>query len=209
METQRNQQVMEKAPLRTKRIYREEESHEINYDTGQINKTTKTTSKHVPQEPPYIKLYLDDIAVLHNLPKGSSSLLHELLRQVNYEGLINLNSSVKRKIKEALHYKNAQSVDNGLGKLCKEGLLRSVDRGVYEVNPHLFGKGDWATIFLRRENFSFTVYYDESGNRKIVTDFDKEDSLRKHAVMEDSETGEIRRLTEDEIKEEINEDRGE
>lgn len=203
METQQKQQ--DTTPPRTKKVYREEENHEIDYNTGQINKTTKTITSRVPQEPPYVKLYLDDIAVLHNLPKGSSSLLHELLRQVNYEGLINLNSSVKTKIANALNFKNKQSVDNGLNKLCKEGLLRSADRGVYEVNPHLFGKGDWATIFLRRQNFSFSVYYDEAGNRKIVTDFDKEKSLRNHAVIADADTGEVRRLTEDEITEELSE----
>lgn len=201
METQQNQQHI--APPRTKKVYREEENHEIDYNTGQINKTTKTVTSRVPQEPPYVKLYLDDIAVLHNLPKGSSSLLHELLRQVNYEGLINLNSSVKTKIANALNFKNKQSVDNGLGKLCKEGLLRSVDRGVYEVNPHLFGKGDWATIFLRRQNFSFSVYYDENGNRQIVTDFDKAENLRNHAVIADADSGEVRRLTEDEITAEL------
>lgn len=168
---QENQQ--DKRPQRMKKIYREEESHEIDYNTGQITKTTQTRSSSIPQEPPYIKLYLDDIAILHDLPKGSSSLLHELLRQVNYEGLINLNSSVKTKIANSLNYKNKQSIDNGLSKLCKEGLLRKADRGVYEVNPHLFGKGDWASIFLRREEFSFSVYYDKDGNRNIVTDFDK------------------------------------
>lgn len=201
MEKQQKQQVT--TPPRTKKVYREEENHEIDYNTGQINKTTKTVTSRVPQEPPYIKLYLDDIAVLHNLPKGSSSLLHELLRQVNYEGLINLNSSVKTKIANALNYKNKQSVDNGLGKLCKEGLLRSIDRGVYEVNPYLFGKGDWASIFLRRENFSFSVYYDENGNRKIVTDFEKEKNLKNHTIIADADTGEVRRPTEDEIAEEL------
>lgn len=169
---QENQTFEAKRPT-TKKVYREEEQQNINFDTGQISTSTRTNVAHFPAEPPYIKLYLDDIAVMHNLPKGSSNLLHELLRQVNYEGLINLNSSVKDKIAKTLSYKNRQSVDNGLSKLCKENLLRSHARGVYEVNPHLFGKGDWGTIFLRRQSFTMQVHYDEKGNRHIKTDFDE------------------------------------
>lgn len=174
---QEKQTFPAKKPTSKKAFYTEEKT-DFDTKTGEVQSSTKTTTSRTPAEPPYIKLYLDDIALLHNLPKGSSALMMQLLRQVNYEGLINLNSSVKSKIATSLGYKNRQSVDNGLNKLCKEQLIRSIDRGVYEVNPHLFGKGDWATIFLRRENFELTIYYDEQGKRHIKTDFDKEQAQK-------------------------------
>lgn len=175
------------------------------FTTGEEQSEKQTSKRYIPAEPPYVKLYVEDISALHQLPKGSSSLLHELLREVGYEGRINLNSSVKKRIAKNLEYKNVQSVSNGLRTLCDKAMLRNIERGVYEVNPHLFGRGDWSNIFEKRQEFSFTVFYDKDGNRKIKTDFEKEDSiekeLRENTIVLDRATGEARKLTEKEIKE--------
>lgn len=146
----------------------------VNSETGEEESREESTTSRIPTEPPYVKLYLDDVAKLHDLSNGQKGLLNELLKEVSYVGTINLNASVKRKIATALNYKNKQSVDNALSKLCKENVIARIDTGVYEVNPYLFGKGKWPAIAKRRENFdnmglTMIIKYTSNGGRTIET----------------------------------------
>ena len=158
--------------LHTKKIIQQNELREVNPDTGEITSHTENKVFTLPKEPPYIKMYLEDLERLYKLPTASSPVLYELLRQMNYDGLINLNASVKKRICEKVNYKK-QSLDNYLSALIKAGVFRRADRGVYQPDPHLFGKGDWMSIYKQREAW-LNVSYSSSGKRVITSSLSSE-----------------------------------
>lgn len=120
------------------------------------------------QEPQFIKLYLQDVLYLSDLPKHHENILWELLQRVTYagEGMeIALNASVKRKIMERLGLQNIRSINNALTDLVKGKILYRVDAGLYRPNPYLFGKGDWQDIARLRLEIS----YDDIEGRTFAT----------------------------------------
>ena len=76
-------------------------------------------------EPQYIKLYLQDILYLSDLPKHHEKILFELLKRATYAGEkygmeITLNASIKKRIADTLKIKNVRTI---------------------KQRPHRFGKG--------------------------------------------------------------------
>lgn len=115
--------------------------------TGEFSKGERTsTFLGKEKEPNFIKMYLDDIEILHRLPKNSGDVLHELLRNMNYESEITVNSLMKKRICEKLNIKNERSINNYLSQMVEKDVLQRVGRGVYIVNPYLIAKGDWNDI---------------------------------------------------------------
>lgn len=157
----------------TAKIIRETTSTHVDNETGEITRQSHTNVLQLPKEPPYVKLYLEDVAVLNNLPKGASSLMHELLRQMNYEGMINLNSTVKKTIAKRLET-TIQVIDNQMSKMVKNQVFFREGRGVIRPNPYIFGKGDWKDIYKQR-NAWITVNYDKDGNRYFTSSFGEEE----------------------------------
>ena len=100
--------------------------------------------KHI--EPPFIKLYLDDIEILYKLPKKSSQFMHELLKNMNYEGEITINSRLKDRISQKLELTNVRSMNNYLTDMVNKDVIKRVARGVYMPNPYLFAKGTWENV---------------------------------------------------------------
>ena len=148
--------------------------------TGEVDEVQHTNIVKLPTEPPYIKLYLEDLQKVYNLP--NNTILYELLKRMNYEGEVVLNSSEKKKICLTLDIKN-QTIDNYLAKLKKAGVFKSIDTGTFISNPNLFGRGDWLTILSRRKTFAtlknhtdkdtiqMNITYNEAGEKEIKTTF--------------------------------------
>lgn len=148
--------------------------------TGEVDEVQHTNIVKLPTEPPYIKLYLEDLQKVYNLP--NNTILYELLKRMNYEGEVVLNSSEKKKICLTLNIKN-QTIDNYIGKLKKAGVFKSIDTGTFIPNPNLFGRGDWLTILSRRKTFAtlknhtdkdtiqMNITYNEAGEKEIKTTF--------------------------------------
>lgn len=110
-------------------------------------------------EPPFVKMYLDTILYLKDLPKGYNSILLAFLRHMTYANAedgqcVFINSAMKRRIAESLDV-SISRIDNVLSELNKGEVLTRIDRGMYRVNPHLFGKGDWQDIAKLRLEISF------------------------------------------------------
>lgn len=102
-------------------------------------------------EPPYIKLYLQDILYLSDIPKSHENILFELLKRATYAGdaygmTVTLSSGMKQIIAKKLGIKNVRSINNALSELVKGEILFRVATGVYQFNTYLFGKGDWQDI---------------------------------------------------------------
>ena len=121
-------------------------------------------------EPSYIKLYLQDILYLSDMPTKHSAILYELLKRSSYAGdkdgmQVIVNASLKRRIKETLGFKNMSSVNNAITDFVKGKILYRVDVGMYNFNPFLFGKGDWQDISRLR----LEVNYDDIKGKTFKT----------------------------------------
>jgi hypothetical protein len=168
-----NFQVMKMAMKQN--IYQETIIHR-DLNTGEVSTVEHTNVVKLPTEPPYVKLYLDDIQRLYDLP--NNTILYELLRRMNFDGEIVLNSSEKKKMADKLDMK-VQSIDNYLTKLKKADVFTSVAKGTYLPNPSLFGRGEWLKILDRRkkyESIKLNITYSEDGSKTVQTNFTGEEN---------------------------------
>ena len=158
--------------MSTKKITQITQTDIVDHTTGEVKSSEHARVINIPREPSYIKLYLDDIEKLYDLPSNSSTIVYELLKELNYNGLIPLNSTTKKMICEKVGYK-LQSLNNYLTDLVKKDVFRKAGRGVFKPNPHLFGKGDWKDIYKMREAW-LKVSYKEDGSKDVTSSFDEE-----------------------------------
>jgi hypothetical protein len=135
--------------------------------------------KHV--EPPFIKLYLDDIEILYKLPKKSSQFMHELLKNMNYEGEITINSRLKERISEKLELTNVRSMNNYLTDMVNKDVIKRVARGVYMPNPYLFAKGTWENVKGLRVQYK---EIDGEIKREVSPEYENNDKAEKPAENE-------------------------
>ena len=155
----------------------------VDHETGEIKQTVDIKSVRLAQEPEFIKLYLQDINKIFDLPKGCSPALYEILKQMNYQGHIVLNKYVKRICAEAAGLA-LTSFSNCITDLLKKDIIKRIDTGTYVANPHIFGKGSWSEISKQRE-FYLTIKYTKDGKEvvqnNVQTDLDLEEPERKQA----------------------------
>lgn len=145
----------------------------IDAETGQILHKTENKTLTYEDEPAYIKLYLQDILYLNDMPKQYAGLTSALLRRIsyasdNYGMCVTLVPLVKKAICEEMGWKKVQTLDNALKKLVAGKILYRIDRGIYKFNPFLYGKGDWQTISRMR----LEINYDEIRGRTFQTNLD-------------------------------------
>ena len=143
------------------------ETTTIDHGTGEIKVTSRNITKKIPAEPSFVKMYIEDIVLLNSVPSGAANLLRSLLKRVNYDNEIMVLPKVKRDIANEMGIKNVQTVDNYLGKLKDKGIVLSIDRGVYMLNPNYFAKGKWADVRKIRDKYLKLVISYEGGERKI------------------------------------------
>lgn len=151
--------------MSTKQLVQETYTETVDKQTGEIDQQSKTQVFTFPKEPPYIKLYLEDIEKIYSLPNNSSGVIYELLKRLDYEGLIALNSTTKKMICDRTGYK-LQSLNNYLGSLVKKGIFKKAGRGVFQPDPNLFGRGDWKSIYKMREAW-IKINYREDGTKDV------------------------------------------
>lgn len=141
----------------------------IDHETGEVKEST-TVKMQKGEEPSYIKLYLQDISYLYGLPATAGDLMHELLQYVTYgTQQIMINSYAKEQIC-AITGIAKQTLSNRLQDLVNKGIIDRVARGVFVLNPYLFGKGDWNSIReLRNKNLHLKIQYDKTTNSRHIT----------------------------------------
>lgn len=145
-------------------------------ETSVINERGELVSKHANKtfswgsEPAYIKLYLQDVLYLSDMPTKHSAVLYELLKRASYAGdkdgmQVIINASLKRRIAESLGLKNVGSISNAITDFVKGKILYRADVGMYNFNPYLFGKGDWQDINRLR----LEINYDDIKGKTFKT----------------------------------------
>lgn len=111
------------------------------------------TKVRLPSEPPFVKLYIEDLSKLLNVKDAPKNLLLMLVQKLDYEGFISITPFDRERIANRLGI-NKQTLANYLQKLIKSNIIRNIGRGAFQVNPHLFAKGDWAQIIQQREAYN-------------------------------------------------------
>jgi DNA-binding Lrp family transcriptional regulator len=157
-----------------------EETKTTNNETGEITETSTSKVFKAQAEPNYIKLYLQDISYLNNLPKGIDSIIFELLKYINYKHEIYINAHLKKEIAETLG-KSVSYINNSIVKLVKSEIIIRVDRGVYTINSHIFGKGSWKDIIKHRKGLKLEIFYNWQNGKTIKTTTVEEENIKKLA----------------------------
>jgi hypothetical protein len=150
--------------MRRKNVVQTTTNTIINADTGEIleNHESKTTSKEV--EPDFVKLYLADISRLHDLPPYVSKLLYSLCRSMGYRNIVPMYKPIKEFICRDIGI-SLNSLNKSVDTLRKLGILIPVGggRGLYIMDPNLFGRGKWEEVKELRLAITYT-----GGKRKIT-----------------------------------------
>ena len=156
-----------------KRLLREET--EVDYQTGEV-----TRRKHTVQfepEPNYIKLYLDCLGVFSGnagLSVSLNEIFIELLKLVSYaddDQLVTVNAYVKKRIAEKTG-KSVRRIEQALQSWIDNKVLFRVARGTYQLNPYLFGRGDWRDVKNLRASVNFAARTMET--EKVFIDVEHE-----------------------------------
>lgn len=154
--------------------------------TGEVLSSTSNVVQisRLPAEPPYIKLYIEDMARFYGITQSSyQSILLYVAACVAYDGVVSI--SARRKAQIALTTGiSVKTINNAITVFVKEEILRRVGRAEYELNPHLFAKGEWSEVRRRREAFTFTTVYDPNAGRRIVSTQRLSDDERSRQVLE-------------------------
>jgi hypothetical protein len=150
----------------------------VDFQTGEIAQTEREI--RIPKEPDFVKLYLDDLVMLKDIPQWVSGILYGLLKRMNYQNEIVLNATIKKRIADDLGIA-ARTIDNALVTFAKKNILTRVGLGVYQANPYLFGKGEWNNI----RKIRLQVEYGESGSREVIAELSKsEDEVHQPSLEE-------------------------
>lgn len=124
-------------------------------EEGKVKHYEESKTINWGAEPNYIKVYLDTILYLSDLPKGLNSILYAFLKRMSYGNQLVINAAVKRQITGEIKLSKS-SIDCAITKFVKGGILKRIDTGLYLVNPHLFGKGEWKDIAKIRLEVAFS-----------------------------------------------------
>lgn len=154
-----------------KRVVRESTNTIVDTSTGEIKTISSTKENIVDREPDYIKLYIDNIIKLNDLPNATNGILNNILKNMSYENEIVLVAHVKNRIANEMGIK-VNTIDQNLRRLVSKGILTRVGRGVYKANPFLFGRGKWKDI----KELRMSIKYNKDG-QFILTEVDKQGEL--------------------------------
>ena len=135
----------------------------VSTDTGEVQKSISVgTFTNYNKEDSFVKIYIDDIMKLINLPKKTGDIFFLLLEYIGYNNQVVINSSIKRIISDKLNIK-FDTVNKAITVLNANGLLIRQDTGIYLVNPYYVGKGSWNDITKLR----ITCEYSKELGREI------------------------------------------
>lgn len=155
--------------------------------TGEITHSETHVIKvnRLDKEPPYVKMYINDIGMWQGLSAGETSILYQVSSAVDYEGIVSLSKYHKDKIKNLLKVSDG-FIRNTLSKLVAKHILLKTDAysGVYKLNPYWFGKGDWKDIIEQRK--AFVIQITKAYGMEIPSDINPVSFLRVAKDIDDT-----------------------
>lgn len=125
---------------------------------GTVQAQVKTQVFNIESEPPYVKMYLDTLLYLKDLPKAHNPVLMAILKLLPWANsehqYFAINAALKRQMAAELGCSESR-INNAITDFVKGDLLIRIDTGLYAINPHLFGKGEWKDIKRLRMQITF------------------------------------------------------
>lgn len=146
-----------------KRVTKTETSTIIDEQTGEILKTTNVESAYVASEPPYVKMYIDDIMRLKEMPGAAGKVLNVLVSNMSYGNVVVLLIDIKKLIMQATGL-SIHTVNKSIAQLHKANILIRKGKSVYIVDPTLFARGKWDDI----KKLRLTIDYNIADNTKTI-----------------------------------------
>lgn len=152
-----------------KKVIKQSTETTIDSKTGEILEVTDRKEYKIPKEPDYIKLYIQDISFLMNLP--NNDVLFCLLKKMNYDGEVIIIKPIAEEICQLANLKNTEYFYKIIKKYCEKNILIKKDRGLYLMNPYYFGRGKWEDIQKIRLQIDYTPH---EGRKINVVEFAEE-----------------------------------
>jgi hypothetical protein len=162
-----------------KKLTNEVINRTIDVDTGEIIQITDQKTYRVSNEPDFIKLYLNDLVKLQNLPPSANNILYLLLQNMDYQNRIYITKSIKENVIKKLNI-SLSSLEKAVKGYIDKGLITKLDSSTYLTNPEIFGRGSWQNVKEIRMLVSYSskgrmlLNYDEYSKKvETPTLFDK------------------------------------
>lgn len=123
-----------------------------NSETGEIIPNNKSCKKF-NKMPDFVMCFTEGLGLFKNLSKAEILVTFELLKVVNRDNEIMPVPGLKERIAKNMDL-SLNSIDVILFRLKKKNILsqprdehgKIKERGIYILNPNIFGKNSWATI---------------------------------------------------------------
>lgn len=167
-----------------------------NHDTKVFEERTITTEGEVisqkevykTKEPDFVKLYLDCVLQLKGLQKGLNPILIEFVKYMSYADInsvgggqvIFMNKMLKETVAKSLGV-SLKRIEQAITQFVKAGIFKRLAVATYQVNPNIFGKGDWSDIKNIRATFDF-------GSKEVIADivkYEEEEMTNKQTQLEE------------------------
>ncbi len=157
----------------SRKLTQEIQQELVDNTTGEV--ITKLTQKTytASNEPNYIKLYIDDLMRLKDLPKSTNGFFMAILKTMDYENKVYITKHVRQQI-----IKNMGIGESTLRRLLdnciKKGLMTKIDSNTFFLNPNIFGRGTWQNVKEIRMLVSYSskgrllLNYEEYDKRKSI-----------------------------------------
>ena len=121
-------------------------------ETGEVIEHTETKYKEVNIEPNYVKVYVDTVIALLGKSKTTkeADVLLILAKNMTYmndemPNKVNVDHILKKHILENVAISEG-ALNNMLTSFVKRDIIRRIGKGVYQLNPFMFAKGNWSAI---------------------------------------------------------------
>lgn len=147
---------------------------------GEILEHIQDLTIPVGEEPPYYKVYLQDLSNVMGLNPTERSVFEALCANMSFTNIVVLIKPIKEMLCEMAGRKY-DTIKAAISSLTAKGMLIRKDRAVYLVNPKYAARGHWADIKALR----LTIEYNDSGRHVEVTKVSsKAIELREGAVIQ-------------------------
>jgi hypothetical protein len=122
------------------------------HKTGEVLSQESTVTYKVPQEPDFVKVYIESFTDM-GLRDHHVTLLFQLVRKMNYENVIALTPGARVRIGEKLKIQQ-QTFRNYLAVLLEADIFRRIGHGEFMVNPTYIAKARFEENVARQK-----IYY--------------------------------------------------
>lgn len=138
-----------------------------------VAQSSEVKSVSVETEPPFIKLYTQDIGRLYGLTESSNKVLMILAKYMTYKSnVVVLYGPIKDMMMSELGM-NRNTFNKAIDTLYKSGFLIRKARACYVLDPTIFGTGSWADV----RSVRLSIEYHSDGTKAIKTDLVRDNAI--------------------------------